>query len=283
MIRTYARRLLTPFAGLVQIAEASRARAVSLDGRNWAIHYSLVAEPRFQKARPDAGLEGQISLVATIEGGELKTRGLHPFLDPQAVKAAIDGLFEAVTHAPLPFPAADRYEYWLLDGTDGTPLALLHSCVQEEEMAVHPPRPVWIAMPAAQLDVSAPEEDQGHYVPPVNYRLQKLIEERAGAKPRAAWYERSSPATDDFPPCLIKEDWRDEAQQDLCDRYLKRLAPRLLMLQGLPHPVRQRLERAARAHAFEVERFHALYPQVIDAQLMTAARVEAKLRRAAQA
>jgi hypothetical protein len=44
-------------------------------------------------------------------------------------------------------------------------------------------------------------------VPPVNYRLQKLVEERAGSNPRAAWFERPDPATDDFPPCLIREDW----------------------------------------------------------------------------
>lgn len=283
MIRTYAQRLLTPFSGLVQIAETGRARAVSLDGRNWAIQHALVEDPRLRKTTPNTDPDGQFSLVATIEDGMLKTRGLHPFLDPEAVRSAIDGLFEAVIDAALPFPATDRYEYWLLDGTDGTPLALLHSCVQRSDMGLHPPRPVWIAMPAAQLEVPAPEPDPGHYVPPVNYRLQKLIEERAGPKPRAAWFERTSAAMEGFPPCLIREDWRHAAQQELCDRYIERLAPRLLMLQGLPSAVRQRLERAARAHVFEVERFHALYPQVIDQQLVTAARVEAKLRRAVQA
>jgi hypothetical protein len=265
----------------VQIAETSRARALSLDGKNWAIQYSLKEHPRFQKRAPNADPNLHFSLVATIEAGELKRHALHPFLDPGDVSSAIDSLFEVVSHAQVPFAAADRYEYWLLDATDGKPLALLHSCIHEEEMARHSPRAVWIAMPAAQLAVSAPEEDRTHYVPPVNYRLQKLIEERAGTKPRAAWFERSSPVTDEFPPCLIKERWDSEEQQRLCDRYLDRLAPRLLMLQDLPHTVRQRLELAARAHVFDVERFHPLYPQVVDQKLIAAARVEAQLRRTA--
>ena len=40
-----------------------------------------------------------------------------------------------------------------------------------------------------------------------------------------------------------------------------------------------RLERAARDHVFEVERFYPLYPEVVDSSIMTAARVEAQLRR----
>jgi hypothetical protein len=279
MIRTYSRRLLSPFTGVVQIAETSRARAVSPDGRNWAIQYSLLDRPKARATCADQ--DSQLSLVATIEGGEMKTRALHPFLDPDAVRSVIDHLLEVVTDARLPVPAADRYEYWLLDGTDGTPLALLHSSVQEEEMALHAPRPVWLAMPAAQLEVSAPEAAPAYYVPPVNYRLQRLIEERAGPRPRAVWFERSA-ATTDFPPCLIKENWEREEQQRLCDRYINRLAPRLLMLQGLPRPVRRRLEHAARNHAFDVDCFHPLYPEVVDRELMIAARVEAQFRRAAQ-
>jgi hypothetical protein len=54
------------------------------------------------------------------------------------------------------------------------------------------------------------------------------------------------------------------------------------MLPELPPAVRQRLEVAARAHAFDVERFHALYPEVVDREMVDAARVEARLRRAAE-
>ena len=54
-------------------------------------------------------------------------------------------------------------------------------------------------------------------------------------------------------------------------------------MQSLSHSVRHRLERTARDHMFEVERFYPLYPEVVDKSLLTAARVEARLRRAAMA
>ena len=283
MIRMYSKRLLSPFVGLVQVAEIARARALSLDGKRWAIQYSVGKDARIRSKRPVAGPSLNYFMVATIEHGRLKRHPGHPFLEPEDVRSAINCLFEAVTSARLPFAAADRYEYWLLDSTDESPLALLHSCIDEEDMALAPRRPVWVAMPAAQLDVWAPETVQDSYVPPVNYRLQKLVEERAGVRPRAAWFERPAPATDDFPPCLIREDWESGERQQLCDLYIRRLAPRLLMMQGLPPPVRRRLERAARDHALEVEQFYPLYPEVIDKSLLTAARVEARLQRAAKA
>jgi hypothetical protein len=49
----------------------------------------------------------------------------------------------------------------------------------------------------------------------------------------------------------------------------------------LPKSDRERLEQAARDYAIEVDQFFALYPEVIDEKLMTALRVEAKLRLAA--
>lgn len=280
MIRTYSKRVLSPFVGLVQVVEADSARALSLDGRSWAIQYSLTEDSAARPREPAIDPNLQFCLVATIEDGRLKTRAVHPFLAPAAVRSAIDRLFEAVSAARLPFAAADRFEYWLLDGADGSPLALLHSCVDEEETARAPPRPAWIAIPAAQLAVASPEADRGSYVPPVNYRLQRLVEERAGLKPQAAWFERVAGPTDEFPPCLIREDWGGEDRQRLCDLYIRRLAPRLLMLQGLPRPVRRRLERAARDHVFDLERFYPLYPEIVDEGLVTAARVEARLRRA---
>lgn len=281
MIRTYSKRLLSPFVGLVQVAELPLARALSRDGRNWVIQYSLVEEERFRNILVDVAPAGaEYALVGLIKEGELDTRGLHPALNTAPVKAAIKQLYEMILHASVPFAAVDRYQYWLLDREDGLPLALLHSCIREQEMERYQqPRPEWMAIPAAQLDVPDPEREQAEYVPPVNYRLERLIGERAGINPRGAWFERREGDADEFPPCLIREDWETGSEQQLCDRYISRLAPRLLMLQELPHPVRQRLEVAAREHVFDVERYHTLYPEVIDRELLTAARVEARLRR----
>lgn len=288
MTRMYSRRLLLPYAGVIQVAEMGRARALSLDGDRWAIQYSLleptrerghmhVADPGSNYSRV-AGFNH--TLVGTVIEGRLESHPIHPLLDPEEVRSACHRLVEELSHVRMPFPAADRYEYWLLDSRDERPLALLGSSVDEQDLAFPPPRPTWLAMPAAELDVPAPEPPQDTYIPPVNYRLQKAVEKRAGTKPRALWFDRSTGPQDDFPPCLIREDWDDEEQHLLCELYLRRLAPRLLMMEGLAPPVRHRLEEAARAYVFDVERFHPLYPEVVDTRTLTAARVEARMRRA---
>jgi hypothetical protein len=80
---------------------------------------------------------------------------------------------------------------------------------------------------------------------------------------------------------LLRETWDDPGDQELCRLYIERLAPRLLMMQGLPRSDRSRLEQAARSHALEVDRFYPLYPEIVDQKLMTSLRVEAQLRHAA--
>ena len=65
----------------------------------------------------------------------------------------------------------------------------------------------------------------------------------------------------------------------MCQRYLSRKAPRLLMLQGLSEHDRERMEIAAKSHVMEVDQYFPLYPEVNDQQRMSAIRVEARLRR----
>lgn len=284
MIKMYSKRLLNPYIGVIQFAELENARALSADGVNWAIQYALPGAPSSQVRKHSTDPSSRYCLVATIEHSRVESYAVHSLLDPNDVRSVIDQLYQAVTGAQVPFAAADCYEYWLLDHSDGTPLALLQSTVDADDMALPPPHPTWLAMPAAQLAVQAPEpaSAQDYYVPPVNYRLQTLMEERAGDRPRAAWFKRPDPASDDFPPCLIRQDWENDEQQQLCDLYIERLAPRLLMMHGLTQSVRQQLEQFARGYAIDVERFYPLYPEVIDNSLMNAARVEARLRRANQ-
>jgi hypothetical protein len=162
-----------PYVGVIQVAEMGRARALSTDGENWAIQYALAENKRTLTSKHVIHPSSRYSLVATVEHGRLEAQAVHPFLDPDDVRSAVEQLFEAVSAAQVPFAAQDRYEYWLLDSADESPLALLHSCIDEEDMALPPPHPTWLAMPAAQLEVQAPEPADASYVPPVNYRLQK--------------------------------------------------------------------------------------------------------------
>jgi len=285
MISMYSRKLLLPFVGVIQLAELAGARALSLDGKGWAIHYAISSNSNPQNTQTSKS-DLDYVLVATYQDSQLKTKSAYRYLEAGDAHLHIEQLCESVSTAQIPLTAADRFEYWLLDKDDEAPLALLQTAINQEELARPVPQPQWRAMPSSQLQIRTPEPSsestQGVYVPPINYRLEQLVEERAGTRPKAVWIERSNPAADNFPPCLIAEDWDDEAGKQLCDQYIERLAPRLLMLPGLPRAVRQRLEKSACNYVFDIEKFYPLYPEVIDQSIMDAARVEAMLRRANQ-
>ncbi len=288
MVTTYSRRLLSPYTSMLQVAEIGDARAISSDGRNWQIQYR-VAEQQQPGTSSSGKPSEQYTLLATIENGELRARPRFGFLDTEEVSTTLDELVALARDAALPFAALDSFEYWLLDETDKQPLALLRSCISaaematsDEELAAYRVRPEWLAMPAAQLKIEDSETTAGHYVPPVNHRLQQLIGERAGLYPKAEWFDRGLDQSLDFPSCLISETWDREQDHELCQRYIRRLAPRLLMLQGLCHGDRQRLEQAARENAIDVERFYSLYPEIVDEKLIKSLRVETKMRLAAE-
>ena len=281
MTRLYSKRLLLPFVGVVQVADLGWARALSLNGINWIVRYQHLENDQTRKGHLNYDPRVNIALMLSIEKDKMHYRAVRTGLDPE--QSAIDSqrIFESIKSTRIPYEAADHYEYWLLDGKDESPLALLHTCVDESEIKLHTPPPVWRPIAAAELPVADPgAQAETCYLPPVNYRLQQHIEAQAGNKPRGAWFKRTNTDSDDFPVCLIKEQWDDAECQRLCDLYLERLAPRLLMLARLSSELRQRLENIACRYAIEVDTFYHLYPEVIDDKLLTAARVEARLRKA---
>jgi hypothetical protein len=277
MIKAYSQRLMPPYSGQVQIAESDRARALTMDGAKWEIHFRYAAGGG---VGPDGqSYQRSYRRVAYVDHKELLA---IPTRSPQALATVDERIIELASFlmtASLPFPAADRFEYWLLDPADGSPLALIFSCTEAAQMATYPARPEWTALPAAVMPIEATPEEQARNDSPANYQLETLVARRAGSKPVARWFERREDGTDSFPPCMIREDWQDQADHELCQRYVKRQSTRLLMLHNLQHDDRLRLEIAAKDHIFEVERFFSLYPEVADEKLMNAIRVEARLRR----
>lgn len=274
--------MVPPFAGQLQIAETGHARALSIDGNHWEVQFRFGANG----ARTDTGpsnLNDQLNrytAVAQITPNGLVRLPLAPVLDTEAVNLSIDHLSASISNSNLPFTAIDRYEYWLLDHAERKPLALLDSCINEEEIGTPSVRPTWTAMPAAQLKIKEEATDQREIgLPPVNAQLESLIAERAGPSPRATWFDRAKTTTA-FPSCLISEDWEQAEHNRICQLYIRRLAPRLLMLQGLEQQNRQRLEQACRENAIDVERFHRLYPEFMDQKLLIALLVEARIRNA---
>ncbi len=271
MIKTYSQRLLTPYYGLVQIAESERARALTVDGQTWEI--------QFLRSGNDGQRKGDIYRRAVnISDSEIRQKKLDSLLEGQPVDERILELTEFLADISLPFPAVDHFEYWLLDAKDQSPLALIFSCKDPEQMNAFPSRPEWTALPAAVMPIEMTEDEKSYSSAPVNYRLERLVAERAGNNPKAKWFTRNLHEEQLFPYLMLAEDWQEEEAIDLCKRYLTRQSPRLLMLNGLSQDLRKELEINARQHALEVERFYQLYPEVVDQTLLNAVLVEARLR-----
>lgn len=276
MIRAYSQRLSPPFSGQAQIAETDRARAVTMDGQTWEIH--------FLRGNSGDRIRGyhkhQRSYLRAAYVSDNWIRGISEGSghDDEDVDERILELATFIANAEVPFPVADEHEYWLLDKEDASPLALIFTCTDAEQMNTFPEHTEWTALPAAVMPIERSEEELARGTPPVNYQVERLVADRAGSKPKARWFRRQSSKPDSFPPLLLREDWPDEAAQELCKRYIQRQSPRLLMLHGLGHDNRLRLEQAARANVREVARFHSMYPEVADPQLMNVMRVEARMR-----
>ena len=274
MIQAYSKRLLFPFLGQVQIVESDQLRALTLDGENWEVQFKVA----FDDATSANPRQHSYIRVAVIRPSRIERNPVPPQLDIQLINAQIEKLAEILQGIDVPLPPADLYEYWLLDGVDEQPLALIFSCVTADEMSSFPQRLEWKATPAAIMKVDTLPEEEKIYTPPVNSRLEQLINERAGKHPRARWIKRRDGLVETFPPLMVREDWDTEEGRQLCQRYIERQAPRLLMLHGLEHEDRLRLEGYARHNAIEVDSFFRLYPEVADEKVMSAIRVEARLR-----
>lgn len=271
MIKAFSQRLLPPYSGQVQIAESDRARALTVDAETWEIHF-------LHSRDPETG-QSSYRRVAYLSHTELLAIPAQAEQEDNKVDQRIVELAVFITGARLPFDAADNYEYWLLDPKDKQPLALIFSCTDAKEMDNYPARPEWTALPAAVLPIEPTDSELSGGESPVNYRLESLVNARAGSSPQARWYQREAGDYDRFPALLVREDWEHEAERHLCQRYLKRQSTRLLMLHNLSHDDRLRLEQCAREYIFEIERFFPLYPVIADTKMMNAMRVEAQLRR----
>ena len=250
-----------------------------MDGDLWEFQF-IYAIGRGAPASA-ARQKGRFTRAAHIRRCDLDRVIENPVTEDGQVDQRILDLATFLTGARLPFEAADRYEYWLLDPKDRSPLALIFSCVDASEMASFPKLTDWTALPAAVMPIETSEAERSSSYGPVNYRLERCVAERAGTKPRAQWFTRRHNESEDFPPFLIREDWESEEKQELCRRYLHRQAPRLLMLHGVNLDERRRMELAARANALDVARFYPLYPEIADNDVMDKIRIEARLRLAA--
>lgn len=250
-----------------------------MDGDMWEFHF-LYENP--QSGPGTDHHKRRFMRVAAINQTQLQKISQQDDSEESDVDARIVELAKFIIASTFPFPPLDKFEYWLLDPSDGTPLVMIFSCMEEEQKASYPARIGWTALPASAMPVAKTEEEKENGVPPVNSRLESLVTERVGYDPKGKWFNRLEEDPKRFPPLLIKEEWPDEEQTELCQRYIQRQAARLLMLHDLETEDRRRLEIAAKEHIFELERFYPFYPGVVDEHLMNSALVEARLRRGNQ-
>jgi len=130
------------------------------------------------------------------------------------------------------------------------------------------------------MPITKTEKEIAEQMAPVNYRFERLVAERSGINRKGRWFDRREHDNSLFPALLVSQDWQSDEDASLCRRYIERQAPRLLMLHGLSTAERSRLEQSCKTNAMEVARFYNLYPEIIDTDLISTLRVQARIRAA---
>jgi len=301
IIDCYAQRLLNPFRGAMHTVRYEAAEAVTVDGMNWDIYVT-----------DDLLLEG-LERMPHTQVGDIRygrwsvERGLrrgprNPSSDFRRMEAMGSVVFEhlASLQGELPFSFKDDYELWLLD-TAGRPLALLHSVLDPDEIS-NDVALEWRAGFAARERFTSSAACAVGGMNIADY-LSGYVNRCAGDVPVAQWFRRGADghgaglggihlppalagrvlAPEAFPPLLLADIGHDDAHRQLLDDFHAWQAVWLLTLSGLDPRQRQALERQVRRQALVVESQYRLYPEMVDADLIQAARVEAMLRRSVPA
>ena len=303
-VNCYSQRILNPFRGVMNIISTGGADAVTIDGINWTlyIHDNFDCptddpEEFFEIDMPDirfgdwnrkSGLK-RSPLIASYHYSEIQAIG-HALLDV------------VLKYADLcPYPFADKYELWLLDGKTNEPLALLESVCHETDI-FSPNNLTWEAGLRCKQEFLKEHSLSGVQLTSAAEYLNEFINQRAGAQPSAQWFYRDRFSYGKgltgvnlrpkltgrelsarlFPKMLVQQQWQDESKACLVEAFIRWLSPYLLVLDFLRDPQREMLELTAREHALLVDKMYPLYPKVINQKAINAARVEAMMRKSAQ-
>jgi hypothetical protein len=271
-IRCYSRRLLSPFHGLQQIISIPGGIAESMDGETWKLYVAderIISHTGLSEVR-----YGTWQRKKRLQRS--KIRGTSP---SGLIEKTGERLVNVLEHyaGQIPFPAADRFECWLLHGQERRPLALLDSAIEAHNLPTIE-SPSWYPGGASSRNFHSDAGDIDD--------LTNLIRQAAGRRPMAVWIERKTREsvsvegkrfrTETFPPLLLSTDWPSHEAWRLVTDYLDWQAPWLLQL-DLEEGLRQRLEQAAWQRPRETERVYRLFPQIFDEEGLTVTRVKARL------
>ncbi len=278
--------MLSPYRGVMHSVVTQWGDAVTTDGRSWTLYVRgecLYDDPADLRDRAISVPDVKYGIWSEKAGFQRAPIRLPTF--DQRVRAEGDHLLAAVhEYAPrLPFPLADRYELWLLHARSGLPLALIGSGCDIEDCEP----PVNLYWTPGQLCIAdLPEADA----------LRGVIAQLAGEAPRAEWFERQSDGSGTavsvgatrqarvlpgarFAPLFVDASALDADQLRLLTALHHWQSPALLQLPTLTEAQRAYFEDAACRHALRLAEQLPLYPCVLDRTAVTAALVEARLRR----
>lgn len=302
----YCLRRANPFLGLVAVVKTSAGRALSPDGRIWQLQVL---------AHPPRGLwsgEGHEDRLQYFRFGlwsertGLRRVPLNPILDAGRMVAALDALIGLIQGSidELPFPLAEELELWLLDRAQ-VPLALLATAIPGSALG-EMGTPSWSVgatsdRPFVSATLRCRDAARTESSSPLRHAtvLERLVESTAGRHLNRQWFRREGDGTGvgldyrapnglsgrrlpagAFPRLPLRTDWSEEIDRDLVSDWLDWIAPYLLTLPEIDDRLRGRLEQEAVQEPKLVDDLWPLYPRVLDRDLMTRARVEARLLRA---
>lgn len=298
-VECYAQRLLNPFRGAMHTVKLAAAEAVTVDGLHWDIY---VSDDSLLEGL-DRALHAQVGDIRYGRWSQAKglRRGpLNPSEDFRRMEALGDAVYEALVrrHRQVPFAFRDDYELWLLDA-DGRPLALLHSVIEESDITFDHATEWRAGYAARERFTSAvlPRLGAGN----AGDYLTRYVNRHAGGAPSAQWFRREPDgggaglagirlpralegrrlAPADFPPLPLADIGHDDAHRQLIQDYHAWQSVWLLVLPGLDPDLRGLLERQLRRQTALVESQFRLYPDTVDSDAITSARVEAVLRASA--
>lgn len=274
--RTYSRRILCPFHGMLQVVCIDGGMAESTDGFNWRLYvaderivsHTGLSEVRYGTWNPKNGR------------ARSKVRGTSP---ATLIEEIGEKLITALTDCAhrIPFPQADHYEYWLFDDSGKTPLALLNTAIESDER-IEERSPRWHPGAAAKREFSS---DHGSAED-----LAALLAQAAGPSAIAAWVHRQSNGESIteaeeklpgqiFPETLLLVDWAEENHTMLVRDFVSWQAPWLLQLDTLRLETRAWPEQAAWLRPNENNRVFRLLPRILDQKGLIATRIKAQLIR----
>jgi hypothetical protein len=284
-VRSYAIRRVNPFLGVLQVIESDVGRALSSNGVAWEIEIRAERQTGWGSLNENTRQSAWYRFGMWSEADGLVTLPLAPQLDRELFSRHCNTLIGCIRErlAELPFRLKDRQELWLFDQQDRQPLALLATAIPGSTLPAPEPR-YWRSSLGAN---GVP--GQRRY--PAASELEAQVRQRAGFNVNKHWVTRQDDGSgiieaskiqlhaSAFPPFLLGEDWPEAAQAELASAYIEWIAPSLLTLQQLDRRQRECMENKLYLQAASVEHHWHLYPEILDENRLSAARVQCHLQK----